>query len=333
MKAMILAAGYGTRLRPLTENMPKAIIPVANTPLIKYNLLLLKKYGIEEVIINIHYLSDLIKGLLGDGSNLEMKISYSYEPEILGTAGGIKKVEDFLKGESFLVINSDILVDIDLQEVIDFHYQKKAMVTMVLRKNNSPDQYGAIEVDSAGIVRQFLGKLNWEGEPLRKMMFTGIHILQPAVLNYITPNMFVSISDQTYPQIISAGKLIYGYLMNKGYWQDVGTPKRYLDAHREILQGRFTVYNNIHEVEPGIWIGKNIFLDPTVNLIKPLMIGDNSKIESGAVLGPYVVIGDNCHIRSNTKIHNTVLWENEIINEGTLLSHSILGNGLFVRGD
>ncbi|HLB02569.1 MAG TPA: nucleotidyltransferase family protein, partial [Nitrospiria bacterium] len=154
MKAMILAAGLGTRLRPLTNNLPKPLLPLADRPLIHYNLLLLKKYGITEVIINLHYHADKMKKVLGDGSDLGVRISYSEEPEILGTGGGVKKASRFFANRSFLLMNGDILVDVNLDKVVEYHLKKKATATMVLRQDPEVEQWGVIETDVQGRIRR-----------------------------------------------------------------------------------------------------------------------------------------------------------------------------------
>lgn len=240
MKAMVLAAGLGARLRPITNNIPKPLIPVAGRPLIHYTLNLLKKHGISEATVNLHYLADMIKKEIGDGSRFGIKVNYSYEPEILGTGGGLKKVEDFFSDGTFIVINADILVDLDLTDVARFHKEKRAIATMVLRHDNDVDSYGAIEIDAEGRIRQFLGKIDYKGAPLRRLMFTGIHVLEPEVLSYIPSNTSCCINRTAYPEMISTGERVYGYVMD-GYWSDLGTPERYRQAEEDITRGKIAL--------------------------------------------------------------------------------------------
>ncbi len=244
---MILAAGYGDRMRPLTNSMPKPLLPINNKPILHYTLQLLKKNGIFEIVINLHHLPDMIMNVFGDGSSLGMKIHYSYEKEILGTAGGIKAAEGFLKDGTFLVINSDIIVDIDIKKVVEFHEKKKAFVTMVLRHDTDADRYGAIEVDSDGRIRRFLGinppqfpPLLKGGEgglltPLKKLMFTGIHIFEPEIFDEIPSKRYCGITEETYPKLMNKNTPIYGYEFN-GYWIDMGTPERYEKAKGEVTK-------------------------------------------------------------------------------------------------
>ncbi|MBI3812359.1 MAG: NDP-sugar synthase [Nitrospirae bacterium] len=236
MKAMILAAGLGTRLRPLTDNLPKPLLPLEGRPLIEYTLLLLRKYGITDVIINLHYQGEKIMQALGDGSRWGMKIRYSEEPRILGTAGGIKKVEPLLFGESFLVINSDILVEIHLDRLIELHQREKAAATLVLREDPEVDRWGAVGVDPHNRIRQFLGKPDWTGEPLSKRMFAGIHVMDPRVLAYIPGQGFSTIVD-VYIEMIRKGERLVGQTV-KDYWVDIGTPERYRHAQEDLKQRR-----------------------------------------------------------------------------------------------
>jgi NDP-sugar pyrophosphorylase family protein len=235
MKAMILSAGLGTRLRPLTNNLPKPLLPVANRPLIHYNLLLLKKYGITDVVINLHYHAEKMREALGNGNNLGMKITYSEEPEIMGTGGGLKKVVQFFSNRSFILINGDILVEINLDKVVEYHVKKKATATMVLREDTEPERWGVIETDPQGRIHRILGKGDVSGEKFSKYMFTGIHVLEPKIFSYIPGGGCSSIID-AYIEMLQKDERVFGYVM-MGYWMDLGTPERYQKAHQDIEKG------------------------------------------------------------------------------------------------
>ncbi|MBI3599922.1 MAG: nucleotidyltransferase family protein [Nitrospinae bacterium] len=244
MKAMILAAGYGERMKPLTDKIPKPLLPLDNKPILHYTLKLLKKNGIKEIVINLHHLHQMVIDAFGDGSSYGMKIHYSYEKEILGTAGGIKAAEKFLRDGTFLVINSDIITNIDINKVLEFHRGKKAVITMVLREDADADRYGAIEIDSTGRVRKFLGitkrdegrgtRDEGRGQPLKKLMFTGIHIFEPDIFNEIPPGRYCGITEEIYPKLINSNAHVYGYEFN-GYWIDIGTHERYEKAKRDVF--------------------------------------------------------------------------------------------------
>lgn len=227
MKAMILAAGFGTRLRPLTDLIPKPLLPVGGRPMIEYNLLLLKKYGITEIIINLHHCGDQITKTLGDGSRLGLSISYSTENgEPLGTGGGIKKAESFFERTTFIVINGDILIDIDLGKLISFHHAKQGEATLVLRACDDFSNFGAIEIDENNQIQNILGRLTIDNKQTRKLMFTGLHVIETQVLESIPKNIpYYSIID-TYLDLLRSGKKLFAYI-TKDYWNDLGQLDRY----------------------------------------------------------------------------------------------------------
>ena len=235
-RAMILAAGFGTRLRPITHEIPKPMVTVGPDPLIVRTIRQLGRAGIREVVVNLHHLGHRIREALGDGSELGVHLIYSEEGEILGSGGGIKLAEPHLTQGTFIVVNGDVLMDVDYAAVLAFHRQKDALATMVLRPDPDPDEWGAIEIDAEQRIRQFVHKLPPVDVPLRKLMFTGVHVLEPAVFDYL-PTTFSSINDVFYPRAISEGRAIYGYV-HEGYWSDVGTLERLEEARRDAEAGR-----------------------------------------------------------------------------------------------
>jgi NDP-sugar pyrophosphorylase family protein len=235
MKAMILAAGLGTRLRPLTDRIPKPLLPIAGTPLIVWNLLLLRRHGITEVIVNLHHFGHLIKQELGDGSAFDMRITYSREPVILGTGGGIKRVEWFFGGEPFVVLNGDTLLELDLGGLVQFHRERAALATMVLREDADVDRWGLVEVDAQQRVVRINGRGRSEAGAVEKRMFAGVHIMQPRVLRDVPPDRESSIIE-AYVGAIARGEPILGFCMT-GYWSDVGTPERYAQTQRDVEAG------------------------------------------------------------------------------------------------
>lgn len=235
---MILAAGLGTRLRPLTDTMPKPLLPVSGRPLILWNLLLLRRYGVTEVIINLHHLGHLIEQELGDGSQLGLRISYSREPVLLGTGGGLKQAAPFFDGRPFLVLNGDTLLELDLGEVARFHERRDGVATLVLREDPEVARWGTVEVDE----RQRILSINGRGRPaggpsatIRRRMFAGVHVVDPRVLRDIQPGRNSSIIE-AYLLAIERGEPLFGYEMT-GYWSDVGTPERYAQAQRDAGAG------------------------------------------------------------------------------------------------
>lgn len=241
MRAMILAAGLGTRLRPLTNTVPKPLLPVAGAPLIVWNLLLLRRHGITDVIINLHHLGHLIEKELGDGSRFGMHLSYSREPVILGTGGGIKQAEPFFQGKPFLVLNGDTLTELDLTALVTFHARRGAIATMVVREDPDADRWGAVEVDA----EQQVISINGRGQagaarPMHgRYMFAGIHVMHPRLLRHVPMGRESSIID-AYVDEIAHGALILGHRM-EGYWSDVGTPERYAQVQRDAEAGLITL--------------------------------------------------------------------------------------------
>lgn len=235
MKAMILAAGFGTRLRPLTDMMPKPLLPVAGIPMIVWNLLLLKRHGIQDVVINLHHLGAMIEQALGHGVRFGMRITYSHEPVILGTGGGIKQVEPWFNGEPVLVLNGDTLFELDLTALITFHQTHTAAATLVLRQDPEAARWGLVEVTHQAEVIRITGRGRSLSTPTSARMFAGIHILHPRLLRHLPVGKECSIID-AYVQGIQDGERIMGYDFD-GYWTDVGTPERYAQVERDAAAG------------------------------------------------------------------------------------------------
>jgi len=236
MRAMILAAGLGTRLRPLTDSLPKPLLPVGGAPLIVWNLLLLRKYGIREVVINLHYLGDLIEKELRDGSAWDMSLTYSHEWTLLGTGGGIKQAQWFFGDEPFLVLNGDTLLELDLGALMARHREDGgALATMVLRDDPDADRWGAVEVDEHARVLRIIGRGRSAVPGLGKRMFAGVHVIDPRLLDHVPYGRESSIID-AYVREIERGAVVLGYTMD-GYWSDVGTPERYAQVQRDAEAG------------------------------------------------------------------------------------------------
>ncbi|MDE3243612.1 MAG: nucleotidyltransferase family protein [Nitrospirota bacterium] len=235
MKAMILAAGLGTRLRPLTETQPKPLLPVAGTPLIVWNLLLLRRHGVTEVLINLHHLGPMIEQTLGDGRRYGLTLTYSHEPAILGTGGGIKQAEPFFEGHPFLVLNGDTLLELDLGALMQAHRERGALATMVLREDPDVERWGPVTVDQAGRILSITGRGRTGSGAAQRLMFAGVHVMHPRLLREVPAGRESSIID-AYVRAITEGEPVYGYRM-AGYWSDVGTPERYAQAQRDAEAG------------------------------------------------------------------------------------------------
>jgi mannose-1-phosphate guanylyltransferase len=246
MKAMVLAAGQGTRLRPVTDGKPKALVPVAGRPMIEYALLLLRYYGIREIIINLHHFGEQIEKHLGDGRQLGLELAYSIEPELLGTGGGLLKAKPFLQDGTFIVINTDALIDLNLAELIALHRQVSAAATLVLRPDENADQYGSMDIDVEGRIYRFLEAKAPTSSvgPTRKLMFTGVQIFEPKVFRYMDASEAAqkfSTTMQTYPRMLQAGEALYGFCF-EGFWQDLGTVERIKRTEERLRTGHVNLH-------------------------------------------------------------------------------------------
>jgi NDP-sugar pyrophosphorylase family protein len=232
---MILAAGLGTRLQPLTSATPKPLLPVAGRPLIVWTLLLLRRAGILEAMINLHHLGHLIEQELGDGSQLGLRLAYSHEPVILGTGGGIKQAESFFRGEPFLVINGDTLFELDLAGLLAFHHTHGGLATMVLREDREAERWGLVELDGSRRILRITGRGCQDGRAAGTRMFAGIHVMHPRLLRTLPAGHASSIID-AYVAELQRGESIFGFDLT-GYWSDVGTVERYRQVCRDAEAG------------------------------------------------------------------------------------------------
>ncbi|HUK42062.1 MAG TPA: NDP-sugar synthase [Candidatus Acidoferrales bacterium] len=241
MKAMVFAAGQGLRLGALTTTTPKALVPVAGRPMIEYPLRLLRHYGISEIIVNLHHLGEQIKNYLGDGSRLGLRIIYSKEAELLDTGGGLLKAKPFLQDGTFIVINTDVLIDLPLDKLTTFHHQNQAAATLVLRPDELADQYGSIEIDPDGRIFRFLETQKPGPPPVSatKLMFTGVQILEPRIFDYMNTEGLQKFgtTKHTYPKMLREGEKLYGFFFD-GLWQDLGTVDRIRKAEEALARGQ-----------------------------------------------------------------------------------------------
>lgn len=237
MRAMILAAGLGTRLRPLTNTVPKALVPVAGRPVIEYSLLFLRSQGITEVVINLHHLGEKIRGVLGDGSLYGLRIFYSPEDPILETGGGIKNAQALLNGETFIVLNCDTILDLKLQEALEFHRHHQSVATLVLRSDPDADHYGVIQTNDQGRIQRIREHALAVSEPLSSYMFTGLQILEPRVFDFMLEVKPFSTTRDTYPLMMQAGEPLFGFV-HSGPWMVVDDEAGVAHAAQALISGQ-----------------------------------------------------------------------------------------------
>lgn len=333
MKAVIMAGGEGARLRPLTCDRPKPMVPLMDKPMMEYIVELLTSHGITEQAVTLQYLPEQIKEYFGDGSSFGASLYYFLEDEPLGTAGSVKNAASFLK-ETFLVISGDCLTDIDLSEAITFHRQKKALVTIVLTPQDNPLEYGVVMVDEEGKILRFLEKPSW-GEVFSDTVNTGIYILEPEVLEYIPAGKKFDFSKDLFPLLLQEKKALYGCSLS-GYWCDIGSLEQYRQTNYDILSKKVKVSLDAWEKKPGIWMADDVETDPGATLIPPVFIGKGCYIGPGAVVGGCTVLGSGSRVLSKASVKRGIIWsqvtleENAVVRGGILACASRLGTGAVV---
>jgi mannose-1-phosphate guanylyltransferase len=320
MKALLLAGGLGTRLRPLTDDLPKPMVPILGKPLLERIILNLKKSGVDEVVISTHYKSDYIENYFKDRSKeLGVKINYVIEETPLGTGGAIKNAESFFD-DTFLILNSDIVSDIDYADLIKYHKRRRAQVTIASIEVRDTSQYGVIEFDNKGFITAFKEKPK-PGESNSKYINAGVYVFEPEVLKEIPANTQVSVERETYPLLLSKGYKMAIYKFT-GYWMDIGTIDKYKKVHEDILKGKSRFVTGLST--RGIILGENVKIHPTASIIGPAYIGDNTEVDAYATVGPYTVIGNNCRIGQESRISNSVLWDNIKVRRFARLENSVV---------
>lgn len=307
MKAVVMAGGEGSRLRPLTSHRPKPLVPICNQPIMEHILLLLRKHGIRDVIATLYYLAEEIQEYFGDGSDLDMNLSYAIETSPLGTAGAVKMVEDELGEGTFLIISGDALTDADLDKAIRFHKEKGSVATLLLYRVSAPLEFGVVITAEDGRIIRFLEKPSWS-EVFSDTVNTGIYILEPEVFALMEKGKNYDWSGDIFPELLAQGKPMYGYVMDD-YWCDVGNLTQYREAQEHLLTRVVNLPIQGAEERPGVFLGANANVDPTAELIAPVCIGANAKVKSRAKIGPYSVIGDNCLIEEDAIIERSIVWE------------------------
>jgi mannose-1-phosphate guanylyltransferase/phosphomannomutase len=306
MQAVVMAGGEGSRLRPLTSNMPKPMLPVANRPLIEHILELLRRHGVTDVVVTVQFLSSVIRNYLGDGSDLGLSVAYSTEDVPLGTAGSVLNARDLLSGP-FLVISGDALTDLDLSDAVDFHRARGAAATLVLKHMEDPLEFGIVMTGEDARIERFLEKPTW-GQVFSDTVNTGIYVLEPDVLDLVPAEQPYDFSSELFPLMLDKGLPLIGYV-TEAYWTDVGNTDAYLHAHYDLLAGRVRTEAQGFELRPGVWVGEEVDIHPSARVQGPAIIGDNSRIQPGGVVGPYTVIGDNVILGDDATVTSSVVMD------------------------
>lgn len=329
MKAMILAAGVGSRLDPLTRAIPKPMVPVVNRPVIEHIVLDLKKHGFTDILVNLHYLGDVIQQGLGDGSRLGVRLSYAPEDKLWGDAGSVKRSQAFFEDEAFLVVGGDDISDIDLSGLMALHREKRAASTIVTTVVDDPSQFGIVVTDEDGRITRFLEKPKG-GDVFSNTANTGVYVFEPDVFDLIPPDTFWGFGNNVFPSLLAEGRPLYGFATT-AYWKDVGNLQVYRQTNFDALAGRVHLDIPLRQEETGVWWGENIEIDPTVEIGSPVAIGSNVTVGAGARILENTVIGDGCVIEPNVTLKDTILWAGARVSEGTHLERCVVGTNAQVQ--
>ncbi|MBV8160139.1 MAG: mannose-1-phosphate guanyltransferase [Acidimicrobiia bacterium] len=328
MKAVIMAGGEGTRLRPLTSNQPKPMMPLANRPMMEHIVRLLKEHGFDEIVVTLAFLPQAIRTYFGDGSEFGVRMVYATEETPLGTAGSVRNAREELT-ERFLVISGDVLTDFDLSAIVAFHDERKAMATIGLKAMENPLEFGIVITREDGSIERFLEKPTW-GQVFSDTINTGIYVLEPEIFDAIPADQSVDFSGDVFPKLLADGAPLYGYVA-EGYWEDVGNLEAYIRAHRDVLDGKVSIDVPGFRLSEGVWLGEGVEIDPEAVIDGPAVIGDYCRVEAGAQLQEYCVLGSNVIVRGDAFIERSVVHDNAYLSNGVRLRGCVIGRSSDLR--
>ncbi len=319
-----MVGGEGTRLRPLTCNTTKAMVPILNMPFLEYLIRYLKEHGIRDIILAMSYLPDRIQGYFSDSAELGIHLTYLTEEQPLGTAGAVKNAETFLD-EPFFVFNGDILTAIDLTAMMSRHQEAKPKVSIALTPVENPTIYGVVETGAEGMVKRFVEKPGWE-EVTTNMINAGIYILEPEVLSHIPPSTPFSFERHVFPQLLAKGEPILSYPSDT-YWIDIGTPEKYIKVHHDLLSGKAPSLSHFWGyVNGSAQIGGNSTIHPSAEFEGPVLIGENCIMAKGVKVKGPVVLGPRCQVAEGAFIEGAILWHDSKVGKKALLRNCVVAS-------
>src|SRR4051812_10685537 len=330
MKAVILAGGEGTRLRPLTSNQPKPMMPVANRPMMEHIIRLLAEHGFDDIVVTVAFLANHIRTYFGDGSDFGVRMRYATEDTPLGTAGSVRNAAEELD-ETFLVISGDVLTDIDLGAFVKAHRSSGAAGSIALKRVEDPVEFGIVITREDGSIERFLEKPTW-GQVFSDTINTGIYVLEPEVFDFIPEGEVVDFSGDVFPAVLKRGKPLFGYVAD-GYWEDVGNLEAYLRAHQDILEGKVDIEIDGFRLGEDVWLGEGAEVDPAARVDGPAIIGDNCRIEAGAHVREYTVLGRDVVMKHDGSIVRSVVHEHTYLGPATRLRGSVIGRSCDLRAN
>ncbi|MGH9165333.1 MAG: sugar phosphate nucleotidyltransferase [Acidimicrobiales bacterium] len=328
MKAVIMAGGEGSRLRPLTSTQQKAMAPMVNRPMMEHIVRLLKRHGFEDIVVTVAFMANSVRTYFGDGSEFGVRMVYATEESPLGTAGSVGNARAELD-EPFLVISGDVVTDIDLSAIVATHLAKDAMVTIGLKAVENPLEFGIVIAREDGSIERFLEKPTW-GQVFSDTINTGVYVIEPSVFDYVASGERVDFSEQVFPALLEAGKPLYGHV-SEGYWEDVGTLEAYNRAHFDVLDGKVELDIPGFRLGEGTWLGEGAEVDPDARVDSGVLIGDYCRVEAGAHLAEYSVLGTNVRVGAGCYIQRSVVHDNVYLGPGVRLRGSIVGRSSDLR--
>jgi NDP-sugar pyrophosphorylase family protein len=327
MKAVILAGGEGTRLRPLTLSIPKPVVPVVDRPFLRHQLDLLARVGIQEIVFSVAYQPERIQAVFGDGTPLGRRIHYAVEETPLGTGGAVKNAESHLD-DTTVVFNGDVLTDVDLPAVVRAHRESGARATLVLTPVPNPAAYGLVETDSSGRVQSFIEKPSDPSQITTDTINAGIYVLDTATLALMPAGENHSIERAFFPALLRRGDLVRAWI-HRGYWIDIGTPEKYLQVHRDILGGQFPVQLDGTPRDRG-WVHPQARVHERAELEGRYYIGPGCRVEAGAHVGPDAVLTADVAVAPGAWVRDSVVWKGSTLAESASVEGSLLAAGVQV---
>lgn len=327
---MILAAGYGSRLRPLTDNLPKPLVPILNRPVLEYIISHVRRAGIRDIIINLHYQGEHIHAWLGNGERLGVTVTYSEEEEILGSAGGVRRVRSFFKDAPALIIHGDLLFDIDLRVLIQYHHSHQAHATLVLHPAHHRYNYGKITVNPQGEIARFVDhQAPWVTGPFIDTVFTGVQVLDPMVLDTIRTERIAILTTDVYPQLLHRPWRFYGYLM-QGYWSDIGTPLSYWEANLDMVRGLVAPTGVRRAMEGDDRAAQHPQQTVDTQMQSPIALHPTVSLGRRVSLGPDVIVGEGCDIAEEAQLLTSILWPRVRIGRQASIERTIIMNDISI---
>jgi len=328
---MVLCAGLGTRLRPLTNRVPKPAVPVCGVPLMRYTLALLAGAGVRRAVVNVHHLPDAVAAAAGDAARaLGLSLAISKEPVIAGTGGALREARAHLVGaDAIVLVNGDVLFDVDLPAALAAHRASGALATMVLLAMPPGASYAAVEADASGAVRRIAGSFGPGGGGLSPWHFSGIHVLSPEILDRVVAAPFErDVNRHVYPPLMASGA-VRGLVVG-GYWNDLGTPARYLEACADVLGGKVPLarfpgadpFAGLAEIAEGVHVAADVRWRAGSRVVAPALVAGGSVVE-GVEIGPYAVVGRGCTVAQGARVRHAVLWDGTALAPGEEVEHAI----------